>query len=195
MWTDETKVNRIESDGRVYTWKEKGESLSDRTTTPTIKHGGGHNLMVWGCMGWNGVGKLVEVQGTMDAKQYCEILDVGVVESFEVLEIEEDKRIFQQDNDPKHRSKLATQWFEDNNINVLSWPAQSPDLNPIEHLWTYLKDQMKKYPTPPKGVHELWDRLVVEWNKIPAERCQRLIESMPRRLEAVIKAKGGHTKY
>lgn len=61
LWSDETKINRIGSDGRVYTWKQRGEPLSDRTTTPTVKHGGGNNLMVWGCMGWNGVGTLVEV--------------------------------------------------------------------------------------------------------------------------------------
>ena len=51
LWSDETKINRIGSDGRVYTWKQKGEQLSDRTTTPTVKHGGGNNLIVWGCMG------------------------------------------------------------------------------------------------------------------------------------------------
>ncbi len=67
LWSDETKINRIGSDGRVYTWKQKGEALSDRITTPTVKHGGGNNLMVWGCMGWEGVGKLIEVQGTMNA--------------------------------------------------------------------------------------------------------------------------------
>jgi transposase len=100
LWSDKTKINRIGSDGRVYTWKKKGESLSDRTTTPTVKHGGGNNLMVWGCMGWNGVGELTEVQGIMDAKQYCEILEDGLVESFEELEVEEGERIFQQDNDP-----------------------------------------------------------------------------------------------
>ena len=122
-------------------------------------------------------------------------MEEGVVDSFEKLEMEEEERVFQQDNDPKHMSGKATKWFEDNNIQVLGWPAQSPDLNPIEHLWTYLKEELKKYPAPPREVHELWDRLVVEWNKIPAEICQRLIESMPRRIEAVIRAKGGHTKY
>lgn len=195
LWTDETKINRIQSDGRVYTWKEHGEPLSDRITSPTVKHGGGNNLMVWGCMGWNGIGKLVEVQGIMNGEQYCEILEDGVAESWDKLEMKEEERIFQQDNDPKHKSNKATKWFQDNDIDVLPWPAQSPDLNPIEQLWTYLKDQLKLYPTPPKGVHELWDRLVVEWNRIPAERCQILIASMPRRLEAVIAAKGGHTKY
>jgi len=62
LWTDETKINRIGSDGKVYVWKLRGEPVSDRTSTPTVKHGGGNNLMVWGCMGWNGVGKLIEVQ-------------------------------------------------------------------------------------------------------------------------------------
>jgi DDE superfamily endonuclease len=195
LWSDETKINRIGSDGRVYVWKRKGEPLSDRTTLPTVKHGGGNNLMVWGCFGWNGVGVLTEVQGIMDKHQYVEILEGGVLESFENLEMEEGKRYFQQDNDPKHASKLVQQWFEDQDIEVIGWPAQSPDINPIEHLWHILKMALKEYPEPPKGAHELWDRVVVEWSKIPVETCQKLIESMPRRIAAVIKAKGGHTKY
>ena len=131
----------------------------------------------------------------MDAKQYCEILEDGLVESFETLEMEEGERYFQQDNDPKHTSKKAKKWFEDNDIQVISWPAQSPDLNPIEHLWEHLKRRLRQYETSPKGVHELWDRVSEDWNSISPDVCQNLIESMPRRIEAVLKAKGGHTKY
>ena len=54
LWTDETKVNRIGSDGKVYVWMQQGEPVSDQTTTPTVKYGGGNNLMVWGCMVWKG---------------------------------------------------------------------------------------------------------------------------------------------
>ena len=66
----------------------------DRTTTPTVKHEGSGNIMVWGCIGWNRAGKLVEIQGIMNIEHYCEILDNGVKKSFEKLGMEEEERIF-----------------------------------------------------------------------------------------------------
>ena len=85
--------------------------------------------------------------------------------------------------------------MENNQITLLDWPAQSPDLNPIEHLWHHIKKELGQYPTQAKGVWEIWERAAEVWEGIEPEVCQNLIESMPRRLEAVIKAKGGHTKY
>ncbi|KAG5731241.1 hypothetical protein E4T56_gene14513 [Termitomyces sp. T112] len=105
----------------------------------------------------------------MNAVQYCGILDDGAKKSFEKLEMEDGACCFQQKNDPKHNSKRANKWFEDNNFDVLWWPAQSPDLKPIEHLWEYLKKQLRQYETPPHGVHELWERHAKEWDGIPAE--------------------------
>lgn len=194
IWSDETKINRFGSDGREWVWKEKGKGLIQREVQGTVKFGGG-NIMIWGCMGWNGVGHLAEVEGRMDADQYVAILEEHMLPSLEESGIAEEEVIFQQDNDPKHTSKKAKKWMEDNNITLLDWPAQSPDISPIEHQWVHLKKELAKYPTAPKGVWELWERVVEVWNNIPPEVCQNLIESMPRRLEAVIKAKGGHTKY
>src|SRR3954463_3093816 len=81
--------------------------------------------------------------------------------------------------------KGPKKWFEDHEVELLDWPAQSPDLNPIEHLWHILK----------KGIQELLERVQEEWGKIPKEECVNLINSMPRRIKAVLKAKRGHIKY
>jgi transposase len=194
VYSDETKINRFGSDGRTVTWKMVGENLTDRLVEGTVKHGGG-SVMVWGCMMWEGAGYACKIDGRMDANLYCQILDEDLQASIEYYNKSQEDIIFQQDNDPKHKSKMAQNWFQDNGIKVLPWPAQSPDMNPIEHLWTYLKRKLKEYDHPPSGILELWERVEKEWNKIPAEECQKLIESMPRRVKAVVKAKGGYTKY
>ncbi len=77
----------------------------------------------------------------------------------------------------------------------MQWPSQSPDLNPIEHLWNHVKRKLGEYEEPASSVQELWDRFQEEWDRIEPSVCQNLIESMPRRIEAVLKAKGGYTKY
>ena len=87
-------------------WNKAGEPLSDRITQPTVKHGGG-NIMVWGCMGWNGVGMLAEIEGRMDSVQYVNMLDQHLFQSIEGLEIPADEAIFQQGNDSKHTSKMV----------------------------------------------------------------------------------------
>ena len=147
------------------------------------------------CMGWESVGKLAEVEGRMNANQYVDILKDNLLPSLEESGVSLEDVIFQQDNDPKHTSKKAKKWMEDNGINVLDWPPQSPDPTPIENLWNHTEKELAKYPRQAKGVWEIWDRVAEVWNNIDPEVCQNLIKSMPRRIQAVIKAKGGHTKY
>ena len=103
--------------------------------------------------------------------------------------------IFQQDNDPKHKCLVCWVWYKDNGIELLPWPAQFADIAPIEHLWGHLKNRLKEYDHPPSGILELWERVEKEWNKIQPEVVQNLIESMPSRVAAVVKAKGGYTKH
>ena len=151
--------------------------------------------MVWGCMLWDGVGYSCKIDGKMDGDLYVQILDEDLQASLAHYGKSAQDIIFQQDNDPKHTSKKAKNWFHSNSFHVLQWPAQSLDLNPIEHLWHHLKRKLGGYEKEPGGIMELWERIQVEWEKIQPEVCQNLIESMPRRVAAVIKAKEGYTKY
>ena len=77
----------------------------------------------------------------------------------------------------------------------MNWPAQSPDLNPIEHLWWHLKQRLDNYEHPPSSLHKLWKCCEKEWNAIDKSVCQNLIESMPSRVAAVLKENGGYTRY
>ena len=194
VWSDETKINCLGSDGRKWVWKKPGEALTERLVEKTLKFGGG-SVMIWGCMLWDGPGFACKIDGKMDGDLYVKILDEELTQSINYYGYTKDDIIFQQDNDPKHTCKKAKEWFDDHEYNVMVWPANSPDLNPIEHLWEHLKRQLAGYEQSPKGVLELWERIEKEWNAIPAPTCQTLIESMPRRVEAVLKAKGGYTKY
>lgn len=101
--------------------------------------------------------------------------------------------IFQQDNDPKHSSRLARNFLSDNDVNVLDWPSQSPDLNPIENLWELLDREVKR--KHPSNKRELEEILRSEWEKISINTLISLVDSMPSRLREVIKNKGYATKY
>jgi transposase len=194
VWSDETKINRLGSDGKRWAWKKGGEGLTNRLIRGTLKFGGG-SLMLWDCMMWDGAGQACKIDGRMDSVLYCSILEDELLGSLEEHDRTINEVMFQHDNDPKHTSKLTRKWLEDHNIIVLPWPAQSPDLNPIEHLWCYIKMKLGEYPDSPSGINELWGRVQAVWDAIPKEVCQGLIESMPARVAAVLKAKGGYTKY
>jgi len=199
VWSDESKINKICSDGMQYVWDDLPGAITSRTVQGTVKFGGG-SVIVWSCMSWNGPGYIAKIDETLDSNLYIQILREDLHMSVEEWGMAKEEFIFQHDNDPKHTAKVTKVYLESIGVTevegrLLYWPAQSPDLNPIENMWSYLKKQLGKYPTPPKSCKELWERISVEWYKIPVEYCRQLIRSMPRRLKAVYKAKGKHTKY
>eukprot|EP00301_Raphidiophrys_heterophryoidea_P008488 c13135_g1_i4.p1 GENE.c13135_g1_i4~~c13135_g1_i4.p1 ORF type:complete len:223 (+),score=43.48 c13135_g1_i4:109-777(+) len=108
VFSDETRINRIQSDGRVWAWKGPATGLTDKLVSPTVKFGGG-NIMLWGCMNSQGVGGFCKIEGAMDASLYTSIMEDEMLDSIKKFKLQKKKWYFQQDNDPKHTSRLVTQ--------------------------------------------------------------------------------------
>ncbi len=104
---------------------------------------------------------------------------------------------FQQDNVPCHKAQIFSDWFlgHDNEFTLLKWPPQSPDLNPIEHLWDVEEWEIRIMDVQLTNLQQLCDVIMSIWTKISEECFQHLVESMPQRIKAVLKAKGGPTRY
>jgi len=156
----------------------------------TVKHD--KKINVWGCFSANGVGDLYLVEGILKKEQYQTILETHAIPN--ALRLFSDQNwIFQQDNDPKHTAKVIKLWFVNNNTQILDWPSQSPDLNPIENLWSILDNSLKL--RRPNNEQELFQMLNTSWKSISVDTLERLVDSMPARCQAVIDNDGFASKY
>ncbi len=171
LWSDETKINLFGSDCVKRVWWQPGEEYKDKCVLPTVKHGGG-SVMVWGCMRATGM--------------YCDILKQSMIPSLRRLGR---RAVFQDDNNPKHTSKTTTALLKKLRVKVMDWPSMSPDLNPIEHLWGILKRKVEERKV--SNIHQLRDVVMEEWKRTT---CEALVNSMPKRVKAVLENNGGHTK-
>lgn len=186
IFSDESKIE-LHSNVREYVRRPINERNNPKYTTKTVKFGGG-SIMVWGFIKGDGRRKLVKIEGTLNSAKYIEVLKSHLLQDLG------DTDIFQQDGAPCHRSRATRQFFTDEAVTVLEdWPAQSPDLNIIESIWAELKKKVRE--RMPKNLDELWSFCEEEWQKIPLKKIKDLFSSLPRRIEAVIKANGSHTKY
>jgi len=99
----------------------------------------------------------------------------------------------QQDNDPKHTSRVAKDFIKEKRIKVIDWPSNSPDLNPIENLWQIIKDKVER--RMPKNIEELKEFLMEEWEATPNETVINLVRSMKNRCELVLEKNGDRIPY
>lgn len=190
LFTDESPFSIQGTYGKKFVRMEPKTIKKIRPTLPTQRHSGG-TIMFWGCMCINGVGDLVEIKGNMNQAVYIELLNETAFACGDLLI--GTSFVLQHDNAPCHKGRNVTSFLNGVGQKVLEWPPQSPDLNVIEHVWAYLKQKRSKSLTQTRL--EAVENIRSLWNDIPMEFLINLVESMPRRLQAVIDAKGGNTKY
>jgi len=152
--------------------------------------------MAWACFSYNELGPIVFVDKSITQDEYVNILAKHFYEWYINTEKEQGvKLLLQEDNAPVHKGNYAKWWKQHVGIEIVEWPSKSPDCNPIENLWDVLDRRVRKRTPLPTTLDQLKEALKEEWENIPCEVYQHLVESMDRRVDAIIKNKGFHTKY
>jgi hypothetical protein len=192
----------------------KGEELLPECLAPKLK-GKRVSIMVWACFTGGDVSQLVVFEkGGIGTDEYIMTLEASLLPFIEQLHpgvnngdtitvINENGYLFMQDGAPCHTSKKASHYLKQKRIPLMVWPANSPDLNPIENLWRDFNTRFHKYFTDTKSQLSLSqsarerysEGLKKVWAEQGSKLATRLVESMPRQVQAVLATKGGHTKY
>uniref|UniRef100_A0A669CG85 Uncharacterized protein n=1 Tax=Oreochromis niloticus TaxID=8128 RepID=A0A669CG85_ORENI len=189
LFTDESRVSLFRVDGRQRVWRRVGERFADVHLVDQVAHGGGGNLV------WAGVcyGQQTQVHfsdGILNAQRYRDKILRPIVVPF----IHDHHLMLQHDNTRPHIARICTQFLEAENIPVLAWPAYSPDMSPVEHVWDALDRRIRQRVPVPANIQQLWTAIEEEWTNIP-QGMINLINSMRRRCVALCEANGGHTRY
>lgn len=190
VFTDESRFNLMFADGRVRVWRRTGERMDPANVIQHDRFGGG-SVMVWAGISNRAKTDMVTVNGNLNAVRYCNEIIRPVILPF--LR-QGHASVFQQDNARPHVARHTLNFLQANNVNVLDWPARSPDISPIEHLWDHLGRKVRER-NDVNNARDLARALHEEWTRIPIAVVRRLISSMRRRCGAVVDANGGHTRY
>ena len=146
------------ADGRQRVFRRRNQLFND----PYVRQGdrsGGGSVMVWGAIRFGWRSNLVIVNGTLTSQRYVnEILSTEVVPYIQ----NHANSIFMQDNARPHVTRASLAYLQANNVSLLDWPAYSPDMNPIEHLWDHLDRQVRARTPPPRNLQELRQALTNE---------------------------------
>ncbi|KAH9073762.1 hypothetical protein Ae201684P_003265 [Aphanomyces euteiches] len=189
VFSDEKRFNLDGPDVFAFYWHD---IRKEEKRFSQHQHGGG-GVMVWGAFCRRGVAPLVKVKDTMDRWGYVEMLG-------EVLLPFIDRTfgrdcVFQQDNAPCHAAIETGAWFLDQSVNVMEWPPHSPDLNPMENLWSHMMRVVYHNGRQYQDVESLEKAVRQAWEEIPQTLIDNLISSMQRRSARVLVAKGNPIPY
>lgn len=189
IFSDEKKFNLDGPDGFQYYFHDlrKSELFLSR------RHSAVGSVMVWAAISFNGVIDLVILEGRQNSADYIELLEIEKINFDEMFEGQH--WIFQQDNAAIHTARCVKRWFTDHNIDVLDWPALSPDLNIIENVWGWLSRQIYAEGRQFESREELIRAIEDAFEQIPINYLKNLYNSLEKRLFEVVRNNGGPTKY
>ena len=200
IFSDESSVEVGKQSRQVKIWRRVGERFNTECLAPTFKSGR-QSVMIWGCFAGGIKGPLVfcdevKEKERINSDTYITILKTYLLPyQHAVRELTGGSVVYQQDNAPIHTSRATKEWLRTNKISTIDWPANSPDLNPIENIWKLLKDNIQKREDFPRTVNKLKIALREEWENLDRSVFEEVVTSMPRRIDAVLRANGGPTKY
>ncbi|GFV10444.1 transposable element Tcb2 transposase [Trichonephila clavipes] len=193
LFSDECRFSLSSDCRRQLIWRESGtayrpENIQEKDRYPTC------SIMVWAGIMINGRTRLhVVANGTMTGQRYIDEVLLPHVRLFRGAV--GDKFVFMDDNATCHRTLAVQDCLDSEGIQRLVWPARSPDLNPIENVWDALGRQVAGRNYPPTNKNTLIRALTEEWDKLPQQLLDNVVQSMVRRVECCITLLGGHIPY
>lgn len=192
IFSDESRFTLDFNDGRLTVHRLSGTRFQDNLIAQHDRYGGG-SIMVWGAISFNSRSDLVIINGSLNAQRYIDEILRPVAIPFLY---DDEATIYQQDNARPHSAEISKHFLSENEVSVLEWPARSPDLSIIEHVWDILGRRLQsEYDSPPYSLDVLRIRLLEQWNFISQNDIQNLYRSLPGRLAECIQKRGGHTHY
>jgi transposase len=191
VWSDETMIRSNPKHAKLFHKLHRSIPAKNRPINPKSQNEG-PSVMFWGFYSSGGVGPLITVDGKINGEKYKSILENHLIP---LLKDNGQNLTFMQDNAPVHTCRLVSQFLVENEVPVLIWPPQSPDLNPIENLWHILKSRRAKKFGPVRTKSDIITQSLEIWNEFGIELCEKLSRSLKKRLSEVIKNKGGPIDY
>jgi len=191
IWTDETRVASHPNNRRISVWTNKKEA-----PIQVKMHSGGNSVMFWGCFSKHGTGPLVSIQGSMNQTEYISILKEEFIPEFKKAKraISGHWRLM-HDNAPCHTARAVKAFLREQRVKVIEWPPFSPDLNPIENIWQWMKQKLETEFPICNSDEEIEARIFEIWQTTTPEMCSAYFSNYYKRLLLVIAANGGYTKY